>query len=163
MPGPRKTPTNLRLLRGNPGQRAIPKGEVQPLKPDKVPDPPRRLTDEAREEWFRIAPELHRLGILTVADLQPLALYCIAYGRWCEAEDAMIAAKADDPHHFGLIIETERGPIANPLVRIATVAGDKLMRYATEFGFTPASRTRVTGNASADEPEPKFGGLLANQ
>jgi P27 family predicted phage terminase small subunit len=166
MPGPPKTPTNLRLLRGNPGKeaKAVLRGEVQPRKPDKVPDPPERLKGEAREEWLRIAPELHRLGILTVADLRPLGCYCAAYGDWCEAEDAMVAAKADDPHNFGLVIETPSGGVmANPLVRIRSIARDKLMRYATEFGFTPASRTRVTGNAAADEPKPKFAGLLANQ
>jgi hypothetical protein len=37
------------------------------------------------------------------------------------------------------------------------------MRFAVEFGFTPASRTRVTGSAAGDEPERKFSGLLANQ
>jgi P27 family predicted phage terminase small subunit len=164
MPGPRKTPTNLRLLRGNPGKEAIPRGEMQPLKPDRIPDPPERLRDEAREEWVRIAPELYRLGVLTVIDLRPLACYCQAYGDWCEAEDAMIAAKADDPHSFGLTLETPNGGIiANPLVRIRASARDKVMRYATEFGFTPASRTRISGNASANEPAPKFGGLLANQ
>jgi P27 family predicted phage terminase small subunit len=164
MPGPTKTPTNLRLLRGNPGKEAMPKGEPQPLRYDRVPEPPQRLKDEAREEWLRIAPEMHRLGLLTVADLRPLACYCLAYGRWCDAEDAMIAAKANDPHHNGLVVVTDKGGLAsNPLVKIASQAAHDLMRYAAEFGFTPASRTRISGNAAASEPEPKFGGLLANQ
>jgi P27 family predicted phage terminase small subunit len=164
MPGPRKTPTPLRLLRGNPGKEAIPRGEPHPLRPDRVPDPPQRLADEAREEWLRIAPELHRLGLLTVADLQSLAAYCIAYGRWCEAEDTMAAAKAEDPHSFGLIVSGAQGqPIANPAFKIARDAARDMMRYATEFGFTPASRTRISGTASADESDSKFGGLLASQ
>ncbi|WP_051396726.1 phage terminase small subunit P27 family [Bradyrhizobium elkanii] len=161
MPGPPKTPTQLRMLRGNPGHEAIPRGEPKPRGYDKVPPPPSRLKDEARDEWLRLAPELHRLGLLTVADIAPLMLYCDAYGTWCEAQDAMTAIKADDPHHFGLLTRTERGIAANALVKIARDAAHDLLRYAQEFGFTPASRTRISGGASA-EPESKFGELLAN-
>jgi len=165
MPGGRpRTPTNLHILRGNPSQHALPKGEPQPRRYEECPAAPIRLRDEAREEWARIAPELHRLGLLTVADVRPLALYCLAYGRWCKAEDAMYAAEQNDPHNFGLVVTGSTGSlIANPLVKIASQAAHDVMRYAVEFGFTPASRSRVTGNAAGSEPESKFGGLLANQ
>jgi P27 family predicted phage terminase small subunit len=142
----------------------LPKGEPQPRRYDDVPEPPERLKDEAADEWRRIAPELHRLGILTVVDLRALACYCAAYAEWCEAEDAMIAAKADDPHYFGLAITGGNGGlIANPLVKIRASARHQMMKFAAEFGFTPASRTRVTGSASAENPERKFSGLLAHQ
>jgi P27 family predicted phage terminase small subunit len=135
------------------------------MRPDAVPAPPVniRRNGYAREEWERIAPELHRLGVLTVADLPSLALYCQAYARWCDAEDALYAMLQDDPKHNALLVDSANGGLkANPLVGISATAGLNLMRYAVEFGFTPASRTRVSGSASGEEPDQKFAGLIAN-
>jgi P27 family predicted phage terminase small subunit len=139
---------------------------MQPMVEETCPPAPHniRRSAHAREEWDRIAPELHRLGILTIADYRPLSLYCLAYARWCEAEDALYAEAQNDPRSFGLIVEGAMGgKVANPLVKIAASASLTLMRFAVEFGFTPASRTRVTGSASGSEPKSKFDGLLANQ
>jgi P27 family predicted phage terminase small subunit len=163
--GAKPTPTPLRLLRGNPGQRPLPKGEPQPLREAECPPAPHhiRRSDYAREEWNRIAPELHRLGLLTIADYRPLSLYCLAYARWLEAEDALYASAQNDPHTYGLVVEGAMGgKVANPLVKIAASAAVTVMRFAVEFGFTPASRTRISGTASGDEPDSKFGGLIAN-
>ncbi|MHC2396500.1 P27 family predicted phage terminase small subunit [Bradyrhizobium barranii subsp. barranii] len=156
------TPAALKILRGNPGHQSKARlhGEVKPSRFDRVPPPPVRLKDEAREEWLRLAPELHQLGLLTVADLAPLMLYCDAYSTWCEAQDAMTAVKADDPHHFGLLTRTERGMAANALIKIARDAAHDLLRYAQEFGFTPASRSRIA--ADGEQPESKFDDLLAS-
>jgi P27 family predicted phage terminase small subunit len=97
---------------------------------------------------------------LTIADVRPLSLYCLAYARWCEAEDELYGGK----ERPDLVIEGAMGgKVANPLVKIAASAGLNLMRYAVEFGFTPSSRTRISGTASADESDSKFGGLLASQ
>ena len=41
---------------------------------------PRWLDPEAKAEWKRIAPELKRLGILTVLDGPILAAYCESVG-----------------------------------------------------------------------------------
>jgi P27 family predicted phage terminase small subunit len=164
--GAKPTPAPLRLLRGNPGQRPLPAGNPQPLRLDRVPDPPEDVarSDYARSEWNRMAPELWRLNLLTIADVQPLGLYCTAYARWRDAEDALYAVAKDDPVFKGLVVDGAMGgKIANPLVKIASTAGLNLLRYAVEFGFTPSSRTRITGSAAADDPDRKFSGLLANQ
>jgi P27 family predicted phage terminase small subunit len=166
MRGGKPVPTQLKLLRGNPGQRALPKGEIQPLVEAECPPAPHhiRRSEHAREEWSRIAPELHRLGILTIADYRPLSLYCIAFARWCEAEDALFEMAQENPKHRGLLVDgANGGKITNPLVKIAANASLNVMRFAVEFGFTPASRTRVTGSAAGEEPDRKFAGLIANQ
>ena len=162
--GGKPTPTPLRLLRGNPGQRALPKGEVQPRVPGTLPQPPKNVarSPHAKEEWERIAPELWRMNILTVADIKPLALYCLAYARWCEAEDALYGDVPEGSPPNLVIDGAMGGKVANPLVKIAASAGLNLMRYAIEFGFTPSSRTRISGTASSDEPKSKFDGLLAS-
>jgi P27 family predicted phage terminase small subunit len=147
-------PTHLKLLRGNPGKEVLPKGEPQPLIPDEVPDPPQALSKTAQDEWWRIAPELHRLGILTIADLRPLAAYCQTYARWIDCEAALADAALVKVSSMG-------GEVVNPLLRIAERAAHDMMKYAAEFGFTPSSRTKVS--CSAPVPPSKFDGLLANQ
>ena len=62
MPGRPPTPTHLKLLRGNPGKRPI-RPEPQPEQPPTPPEPPDFLTGYAFDEWRRVAPELHRLGL----------------------------------------------------------------------------------------------------
>jgi P27 family predicted phage terminase small subunit len=47
------------------------------------------LNAYAKEEWQHIAPELHRLGLLTVLDVGPLAAYCAAAARLRQAEEVI--------------------------------------------------------------------------
>ena len=56
MSGPPKTPTHLRLVRGNPSKRAINKNEPEP--PKGVPPTPKHF-DKQGKYWFkRMAEEL---------------------------------------------------------------------------------------------------------
>jgi len=89
MPGPRPTPTHLKLLRGNPGHQKLNKEEPQPAPPPEVPEPPAFLDGYARDEWWRVAPELLVLGLLSTVDLMPFAAYCQAYAHWRTAEEAL--------------------------------------------------------------------------
>src|SRR5687768_11007374 len=82
--GRKPTPTNLKLLKGNPGKRPL--NEAEPMPAPAIPKPPDHVTGEARKEWFRISKQLHELGLLTEIDRAALAAYCIAWGRWVEAE-----------------------------------------------------------------------------
>jgi phage terminase small subunit len=50
--------------------------------PAQVPEAPEFLKGYARAEWDRIVEELYRLGLLTIADIQPIAAYCATYDRW---------------------------------------------------------------------------------
>jgi hypothetical protein len=62
--------------------------------------------------------------------------------------------------HFshGLLIERDSGLIANPLTGIARRAAETMRKVGTEFGLSPASRTRIAVNP--DGPKGKFDGLL---
>ena len=52
----------------------------------------------AKDEWWRVAPQLHVLGLLTAIDVMVLAAYCQACGRWQQAEDALAAVAERDRH-----------------------------------------------------------------
>ena len=94
-----------------------------------------------------MAPELFRLGLLTQLDRMALAAYCQCWARWQEAEDKVVEC--------GAVITTQNGcEIQSPWVGIANRALVEARKFAIEFGFTPASRSKVTGNK---KPKPKTG------
>jgi P27 family predicted phage terminase small subunit len=144
---------HLKLVRGNPGKRSI-RGQPEPQRPKQLPDPPDYLLPEAKAEWRRIAPELSRLGLLTLLDIHPLAAYCESWARWVLAERLLAATGGK------LTVMSARGSeMPHPLLRIADNAAADMIKFGSEFGLTPASRVRVGGGG--DAPSGKFDGLLA--
>jgi P27 family predicted phage terminase small subunit len=159
--GRKAMPLQLKLLRGNPGKQRLRDDAIYPEKFTDVPDPPAFITGYAADEWYSVATELHRLGVLTKVDCVPLAAYCYAYGQWRDAAELLAEMRVDQAR--GLIIRGSLGgPVENPLIYIARKAAAEMMRYASEFGLTPAARSRVKGGiVSDDEQGSKFAGLLA--
>lgn len=163
--GPPAIPTKLKLLRGNPGKKRLNLYEPEPVQPSEVPEPPEFLTGYAREEWHRIILELFRLRLVTLVDLNPLAAYCQAYKRWRTAEEKLAVMAERDPIAAGLLVKSKQQALAaNPLVAIADNAARSMVRYAAEFGLTPAARTRLSSENRAEPSQPtsKFAGLLAS-
>jgi P27 family predicted phage terminase small subunit len=163
MPGPRPTPTYLKLLRGNPGKRKLNKNEPRPAIPPAPPPCPEFLDGYAREEWERVSGELFNLRLLTTVDTAVFAVYCNAYSRWRTATERLAAMAARDELTHGLLIKTKAGDaVANPLVYIVGHAARDMVRYAGEFGMTPAARSRINGGEPMTvRPPSKFGDLLA--
>ena len=142
--GRRPMPTHLKILRGNPGHRALPQNEPQPAPYEAPPEPPTFLQGYACDEWYRVAEELSRIGLLTVIDVTPLAAYCQAYARWRTAEETIAEMAKRDGVLHGLMLKTRNGtPIQNPLVITAAKAANDMIRYAVEFGLTPSARARI--------------------
>jgi P27 family predicted phage terminase small subunit len=152
MPGPRPTPTRLKVLRGNPGRRPLNPAEPSPPPAD-LPAPD-HLGDEAKAEWQRISAELMPLGLKTAVDLAALAAYCVAYGRWVEAEREVKKLGT-------VLVSADGGLYQNPHLAVANRALDQLHRWAVEFGLSPAARTRVS--ASAAQAEDDFETFLRGQ
>lgn len=107
-----------------------------------VPDCPAELGPVARREWDRLAGELAKLKLLTQLDRAALAAYCGAYALWAEATEAI---------QFGTMVKSPSGfPIQSPYVSIANRQAEIMMRIASEFGFTPASRSRISTPTEAE-------------
>jgi P27 family predicted phage terminase small subunit len=158
--GPNKLPTHLKLLRGNPGKRALPPEAEFENAPD-VPEPLAFLMPAAKAEWRRIAGGLYHMGLLSLVDEHPLAAYCQAVARWKAAEDAIAEMAKRDLLTKGLMIKTTGGnAIQNPLVGTANKAASDMVRYASEFGFTPAARARIAAGNTSNGPQSKFAGLI---
>jgi P27 family predicted phage terminase small subunit len=146
------TPIRLRLLRGNPGCRRIPK-EPHAKSARKFPSPPAFLSEYAVYEWNRVGPELWQLGLLTVLDETSFAAYCQSYGLWRLAEERLAQEDLVSPG-------CERNKVINPLQKIATQAARDLIRFGQEFALTPSSRARTAAGLPPNPPS-KFGDLLA--
>lgn len=147
-------PTRLKILRGNPGKRALNKSEPAPA-PRRSLAPPAWMTGEAVVEWRRLAPVLARLGLLTEIDGDALAQYCQLWARWREAETEL--AK------HGMVIKGSKGaPVLSPFVAIAHRSIAQLRAMLVEFGMTPAARSRIKTDPGPkkDDPFAKFDGDL---
>lgn len=125
----------IKALTGNPGKRPLNPAELNPE--PAMPECPAELGPVARREWDRLVGELAALRLLTNLDRAALAAYCGAYALWAEAMEAI--------QKYGTMIKSPTGyPIQSPYVAIANRQAEIMMRIASEFGFTPASRSRVS-------------------
>ncbi|HEY8609747.1 MAG TPA: phage terminase small subunit P27 family [Roseomonas sp.] len=138
MRGRKPVPSRIKQLTGNPGKRPLnheePKPEVT------TPECPVHLAGLAREEWDRLSAELSKLRMLTNLDRAALASYCVAYGVWADA--------AEKIQKYGAVVKSPKGyPMQSPYISIVNRQAEIMMRYASEFGFTPASRSRIKAPA----------------
>jgi P27 family predicted phage terminase small subunit len=149
------------LLRGNRGRRPL-RPEPEPAIEPACPEPPSFLGAYARDEWWRCAPELHRLGLLSVLDVAPFAVYCHAYHRWRTAEEVLAGMGERDALTYGLLIRSVDGnPRRNPLVKIAADAAAEMIGAAGQYGMTPVARSRIAAGIGGRPGGGKFTGLLA--
>ena len=139
-------PTALKILEGNPGKRPL--NDKEPKPENKAPKCPSWLEPEAKKEWERMAESMEAMGILTEIDKAAFAGYCQAYARWKEAEEFL--------SKHGTIFKTPSGYIQQvPQVSIAQTYLKAMKDFASQFGLTPASRTRIqvaTDNSESDDP-----------
>ena len=135
--GRKPKPTAIKLLEGNPGKRPL--NEYEPVPPKSEIKCPAWLEPEAKKEWKRLAPALESMGILTPVDISAFAGYCQAYARWKEAEEFI--------SKHGSIFQTPSGYVQQvPQVSIAQQNLKIMQSFCSEFGLTPATRSRIITN-----------------
>jgi P27 family predicted phage terminase small subunit len=140
--GPVPMSSSLRMLKGNPGRR--PMATREPVVPLGIPPPPEVLTGVALEEWRRLTPLLFDAGLLTHLDRTAVALYCVAWGDWLDAEAHL--------RQFGTVVRKVRGGQGpSPWLRVANTAYAQMRALANELGLSPASRSRI----HVDPPKPE--------
>jgi P27 family predicted phage terminase small subunit len=162
MKGRKPKPTKLKILTGNPGHREINDREPQPTPGASMPD---WLSQSAKSEWKRIAPELLRLGLVTVVDRAALAAYCQAYAELKEAtkqldtEGRIVAVYAKDLNG-DVLLDRKKNPVvesyrAHPAVKLQRDAFARVKAFLAEFGLTPSSRSRLSmgPQGGADAPD----------
>lgn len=146
-------PTNLKVLMGNPGKRPLNRNEPKPQ--PVAPKRPSWLTGEAKKEWDRIAPELERVGLLTVIDGSVLANYCQWWAVYVQAAKELKAHLTKHKKLTVTYINTQgaENEVPHPAIAIAEKASKNIKAFCSEFGLTPASRVRMQIKP-VEEPDP---------
>lgn len=149
----KKAAGTLRKHRVNAGEPVFSSDGISP--PVMVAKVPAALA-----EWNRLAPDLVRTRIVTVADVAILTAYCSAYARWMEADAKVV--------EYGLLVEAPRTkvPMHNMYRDIARQERADCIKFAAELGITPSARTRVKGDTPSQPTapavaKPGFGQLRA--
>jgi len=147
-----KLPTELKLLKGTLEKSRVLKDEMKPDNIVNIPYPPEWLGDVAKKEWYAITKELHKLKMLTNLDLSMLAVYCNEIQTYIECQE-MIKIKTRVQ-----IIKNPDGTLKSQnqsaYQRIANDSVMKAIKIASEFGLTPASRTRIGTGQIMDSDDP---------
>ena len=151
MRGRKPTPTELKVLRGNPGRRPLNAHEpaLPPLSSVMVDTAPPELTDAvAIREWERLAPMLRQARQITEAERGSLIALCQQWARYLEANGNVAGA--------GMVIKAPSGyPMPNPYIAIANKALANCTRLWAELGLTPSSRSRVAASPSGQDADPQ--------
>jgi P27 family predicted phage terminase small subunit len=156
MRGRKPVPTALKLVKGNPGRRRLPKNEPKPQRA--VPTPPEHLSQRAALAWGAMSARLDTAHVLTVLDGLGLEQLCENYGEILDLrEDIKTNGRFE-------VIEMTNGSkrtVARAAYEKLADAERRFRAMLTEFGLTPSSRSRVTAtpdeNADSDPAKTYFG------
>lgn len=148
-PGPKKKPTALRILEGNPSKRPInefePACDLPAVKPEII-----IANRVASQEWDRLMaampPQLY-----TAMDAGVLTIYALSWSVLDECEK-MLASN-------GLVIATQKGLVTNPALRAWKAATESIIKCADRLGLHPGARVSLKIPERNAQPS-HFQGLL---
>ena len=152
-PGPPPKPTILKILSGNPGKRRLNLDEPRP--PKSSGHRPVWLKGVARKTWDILHPLLSGMRVMTMADELALTMLCDVWAEWRAAREIIIRKHAtyESATKLGHRIIRVR-----PEVRIASDASRRLRVMLSDFGLSPAARSRI--QVSADYTEDSMAKFL---
>lgn len=146
--GPKPKPTNLKLIQGNPGKRALNKDEPKPRPiPPKCPS---WLNKDAKRIWKELAPKLEPLGLLTEVDSLDFQNLCLAAAQLKQAQKVL------DEKGLIMEVETRSGGIyyqQRPEVSIVHKNMELVNKLSAKFGLSPADRVGL-GVKPKEEKDP---------
>lgn len=153
MPKGRKPkPSKLKEVQGNPGKRKVNKNEPKPIVG--IPEPPDTLDKVGKEEYWRVACELEKLGLLSHLYMANLLGYCFAYSQFVKATNEI-----NEPDFEHIQITDKGNSVQNPWVGIANKSALLMNKFASEFGMSPSAITRLSvdpKNEDEDNPYAKL-------
>ena len=147
------TPSALKVIRGNPGKRALNKREPRPqAKPPECPDYV-KADPVALAYWEHYVPILMDMKVLTVADQTVLASLCLVHSHLIlNLKKVRELNAAGDSGIAGIVIATKSGYLApNQLYLNVQTAIEQELKLCRELGLSPSARTRI--NTVSNGPE----------
>lgn len=141
MPGPPKTPSKLKVLKGT-----YQKSRENPDEPIPSPvgemKPPVRLSKKAKYAFYQLVDVLGQEGLNILADADRLALelLCESYGTY---RDAKQVVENEGMTYHTYTMTGDKMYRTRPEVAIANEAWNQVTKMIKEFGLTPAARAKV--------------------
>jgi len=127
-------PAQAKVLRGNFRPDRDSHGPAVQIK---APDCPVWLPKSAKKYWKDIAPELEKVGLIGLVDSAAFAAHCDSVGKYEEVTRKL--KTLDD-----LLDKTPQNyMVQSALFTIRNKLWDQVLKSSTEFGLTPAARSRV--------------------
>lgn len=134
MRGRKPVPTHLRMIRGNPGKRAM--NQNEPMPTGDLLDPPEWMNESQKAGW-NYAVENAPRGLLKKLDRSVLV-------AWAVAEDLHHQASLMLEKYGMLTKAPNTGlPIQSPYLPIVNKQAAIMLKAAEQLGFSPVSRSRV--------------------
>lgn len=149
--GRKPKPTALHKLEGTFNVTEHRSRGAEPEAPgDLLGDPPDWLTADQKAAW-RYAVEFAPAGVLKAIDAGVLAVWVVAFDQHRTA--TIVQARLDAQSKLPLLTKHKGGgAVISPYVAIANRAGLRMLRAASEMGFSPVARPRLIGG---DQPPPR--------
>lgn len=157
--GPKPIPTQLKILRGNPGKQKL--NDAEPAPPEDGVSMPPHLGDRAIARWAELLPMLQATRVMTRADVEALARYCDTFEWWLAVREKL--KKEGDTYP----ILNDKGDVKyiaqRPEVSIAHKLAQQLRQLESDFGLTPAARSslKVESDVKAETALDKFRAIKA--
>lgn len=128
-----------------------------------LPECPSHLKGWARDAWEFWVVELEGMDLDRRPDAQMLEGACVAYHRAVQA-DSVIRSKGLTVRSFGVIKATDKAgnkiekkvllrEKAHPAIAISNTSWKQFRAFASEFGLSPVSRTRLSIEKKGGEIE----------
>ena len=153
--GQKNLPAELKQLRGTAQPcREKQSGDDSALTRLTAVKPPAWLDPMGKKIFKSKAEQLIALNVLTVLDIDLLALYAQAYSLVVEALENM---KTEGK--FNTLYNDEGnivGFVENPYMKVYRDNFDKVVKLAPQFGFSPASHKSIMTMASQKEAKDEF-------
>lgn len=135
MRGRKPTPTALKVITGNPGKRPLNRFEPKPE--GDLAEPPDWMTDNQKAIWRKLMDEAPP-GLLKKIDESIVTVWVTACDTFRQACTKLART--------GILTKVPNSPIPiqSPYLPIMTKQGQIMMKAASEMGFTPTTRSRIS-------------------
>jgi len=146
MRGRKPTPTALKVITGNPGHRPLPENE--PEFKLKIPKCPLKLDAVGKKTWESKSKLLFEAGVLTEADGETLANYCLIWSH------IVFQSKELDKFIKGDLEEND-SEIGKCYARVINLL-NQYKTYSALLGLDPANRSKIKANKKPEKKEDKL-------
>lgn len=147
--GRKRIPDHIKALKGS-----LNSTRVNPAQPEyeasrlQCPD---HFNQEQKETWLDIVPQLVRAGVAKDIDQMALEVLCEKWSEYREAQRKIA--------EHGFLVRTPNGyPQVSPYYSVAKQALNDFGKMMTEFGMTPASRSKVSTDSGGIKND-RFSGI----